>query len=251
MDNIHISLTAEKIFGEGIFTVTNSMFTGWLVTLVVSLILLSIVTTLKTKPGWVQNLYEMIFTFLHKTVSDILGKKLADELFPLLLTIFVFILFGSWFGLLPISGNLGFFEEAHGERLPVPIFRAPTADINMALALSIVAFLVIEFYGFKHHGFSYTKKFFNFSNPINFFVGILELISDIMRIITFSFRLFGNIFAGEVILTVILALTATSFFGFLQLPFLAFEVFVGMIQALVFVMLTTVFISLAVEHIDH
>jgi F-type H+-transporting ATPase subunit a len=246
MGNIHISLTAEKIFSIGPIEVTNAMFTAWLVTILVSLLLLSIVTTFKKRPGMLQNLYEMVYTFLYKTIHDILGKKLTDELFPLLFTIFVFILFGSWFGLLPISGSLGFFEEDHGKQIGVPIFRAPTADINAAIALALVAVIVIEYYGFKHNGVGYLKRFFNFKNPVNFFVGILELVSDIMRIVTFSFRLFGNIFAGEVILTVMLTLA-----GFFVLPFLAFEVFVGLIQALVFVMLTTVFISLAVEHVDH
>lgn len=246
MGPIHISLTAEKIFSIGGITVTNSMFTGWIVTIVVSLLLLTIVTTFKKVPNTLQNLYELIYTFIYKTVHDILGPKITDEIFPLLLTIFVFILFGSWIGLLPGAGTLGFFEEEHGTQVPIPVFRAVTADINTALALAIVVFLVIEFYGFKHNGIGYLKKFFSFKNPINFFVGLLELVSDIMRIITFSFRLFGNIFAGEVILTVIMSLA-----GFFVLPFLAFEVFVGVIQALVFVMLTTVFISLSVESTEH
>ncbi|MDQ3238887.1 MAG: F0F1 ATP synthase subunit A [bacterium] len=246
MADIHVSITAEKIFDLGFMEVTNSMFTAWVVTIIASLVLLSIVTTLKKSPGVLQNIYESVYSFLYKTVDDILGKKLTNEVFPLMLTLFIFILFGSWFGLLPISGTLGFFEEHDGEKVGVPVFRAPTADINMAIALALVVFFVIEYYGFKHHGLGYLKRFFNFSNPVNFFVGILDLVSDLMRILTFSFRLFGNIFAGEVIIAVIVGLA-----GFLVLPFLAFEVFVGVIQALVFVMLTTVFISLAVEHSDH
>lgn len=249
--DLHISLTAEKIFeipvpGLGVIDVTNSMFTGWLVTLLISLLLLSIVSTFRKVPNGVQTLYEGIFNFIYGTIRDILGEPMTSKIFPLLFSMFLFIMIGSWAGLLPWAGSVGFFEEIHGEQVPVPIFRAVTADINTAIALALIAFLLIEFYGFKANGFGYLKKFFTFSSPINFFVGVLEFISEIMRVVTFSFRLFGNIFAGEVILAVMLWLA-----GFLVFPFLAFEVFVGVIQGLVFVMLTTVFISLAVEKVEH
>jgi F-type H+-transporting ATPase subunit a len=253
--DLHISLKPETIFSFpvgtfGDVTVTNSMFTGWLVTLVVSLVLLSIVSSFQKKPNAVQVLYEGVYNFVYGTIRDILGEPMASKIFPLLFTMFLFVMFGSWAGLLPWAGTVGYFEENHGVKEGIPIFRAVTADLNTAIALALVAFFVIEYFGFKAHGFSYLKKFFNFSNPLNFFVGILEFISEIMRIVTFSFRLFGNIFAGEVIIAVMLWLTGW-YFGFAGFPFLAFEVFVGVIQALVFVMLTTVFISLAVEKLDH
>ncbi len=256
MDNLHISLSAEKIFSLGPIDVTNSMFTGWIVTIFLSLVLLSIVSTLKKHPGGLQSLYEMLYNFIYSTVRGVLGEDLTERLFPLFLTLFLFIMFGSWAGLLPGANTLGFYEEAgHGaegltEKIPVPIFRAVTADINTAIALALIVVILIEYLGFKQHGLGYLKKFFNFSSPVNIFVGLLELVSEIMRIVTFSFRLFGNIFAGEVILAVMLALTG-AYLGFLVFPFLAFEVFVGVIQALVFVMLTSVFINLAVEHQDH
>ncbi len=255
MDKLHISLSAEKIFDIGPIAVTNSMFTGWIVTIFISLLLLSIVTTLKKHPSGIQSLYEMIYGFVYSTVNGVLGKELTEKLFPLFLTLFLFIMFGSWAGLLPGANTIGFFEESvHTssvpEKVPVPIFRAVTADINTAIALALIVVILIEYLGFRQHGLSYLKKFFNFSSPVNVFVGILELISEIMRIVTFSFRLFGNIFAGEVILAVMLALTG-AYLGFLVFPFLAFEVFVGVIQALVFVMLTSVFVNLAVEHQDH
>ena len=251
MSGFHISIVAEEITKIelpfiGPTSITNSMFTGWIVTLVVSLILLSIVSTLKKKPDWAQNLYESIYLFIYGMVKDIIGTKLTEKLFPLFLTIFFFILFGSWAGLLPGVGTLGFIQEEHGKEVAVPLFRAVTADINTAIALAIIAFLVIEYYGFKENGAGYLKKFFNFSSPVNFIVGFFELISELMRLITFSFRLFGNIFAGEVILTVMLSLAA-----FFVLPFLAFEVFVGVIQAFVFVMLTAAFINQNVEKVEH
>ncbi len=246
MADLHISLTAEKIFELGPVVVTNSMFTGWIVTLAISLLLLSIVSSFRKVPSGIQTLFEGVFSFIYGTVRDILGEPITSRLFPLLFSFFLFIMFGSWAGLLPGAGTVGFFEENHGEKTAVPVFRAVTADINTAIALALITFFVIEYYGFKQNGLGYLKKFFVFSSPIGFFVGILEFISEIMRIVTFSFRLFGNIFAGEVILAVMLWLA-----GFLVFPFLAFELFVGIIQGLVFVMLTTVFISLAVEKVDH
>ena len=100
------------------------MFTGWLVTLVVSLILLSIVSTLRKRPTGAQNMFESIYLFLYNTVKDIIGVKLADKLIPLFLTIFFFILFGSWAGLLPGVGTIGFIQEDHGKEVSVPLFRA-------------------------------------------------------------------------------------------------------------------------------
>ena len=126
----------------------------------------------------------------------------------------------------------------------MPLFRGPTADLNTTIALALISVFMIQFYGFKHLGLKYLKKFFNFSNPINAFIGILELISEFSRIISFAFRLFGNIFAGEVLLTVISFLI--PFIA--PLPFLGLEIFVGFIQALVFTMLSLVFISMATSH---
>jgi len=129
----------------------------------------------------------------------------------------------------------------------IPLFRAPTADLNMTLALALIAFFIIQYFGFSIVGPAYAKKFINFSNPIFFFVGILEIISDISKIISFAFRLFGNIFAGEVLLAV---------FAFLlpfivPIPFLGMEIFVGFIQALVFSMLVAVFVNIAAAHAEH
>ena len=111
----------------------------------------------------------------------------------------------------------------------------------MTLAMALVSVIITQIVGFKTLGVGYLKKFFNFSNPINFFVGILELISEFAKIISFSFRLFGNVFAGEVLLAVILMLVPY----FVPLPFYGLEMFVAVIQAFVFAMLTLVFIKLA------
>ncbi len=124
-----------------------------------------------------------------------------------------------------------------------PVFRAPTADLSNAITFALISVIITNIVGFRTLGFKYLKKYFDISNPINLFVSILEGVSELSKVISFSFRLFGNIFAGEVLLSVITALT----FGIGTLPFFGLELLVGTIQALVFFMLTAVFISLAVE----
>lgn len=132
-------------------------------------------------------------------------------------------------------------SESHKTEF-VPLFRGPTADLNTTLALAIVAVVFIQVFGLQTLGTAYLGKFFDFSNPIAFFVGILELISDFSKIISYAFRLFGNIFAGEVLLSVMAFLMPVL----LPTPFIALELFVGFIQALVFSMLTAVFLNVAV-----
>lgn len=253
MADIHVSLVAEPIFELFGSEITNSIFTGWIVNIVVLLLLLTLMTNINKIPKVAQGLFEMIYQTLHDLTEDILGNKLTKQIFPLILSLFLYILFGTFIGLLPGVGTLGIVEEVHGKEAEIPLFRAVTADLNATLALTLIVFAVINYYGIKaHHGLGYFKRYFNFSSPVTAFVGILELISEtFVRITSFSFRLFGNVFAGEVILTVMLALTASSVFGFLVLPFLLFETFVSLIQAFVFVMLTIVFIAGAVAHDEH
>jgi len=126
----------------------------------------------------------------------------------------------------------------------IPLLRAATADLNMTLALAIIAVIAMQYFGFTMLGGHYSKRYFNFTNPIMFFIGILEIISDLSKIISFAFRLFGNIFAGEVLLTIIAFLM--PFIA--PTPFLFLELFVGFIQAVVFSTLTSVFINVAVSH---
>lgn len=125
-----------------------------------------------------------------------------------------------------------------------PIFRAPTADLSSTISLALISVVVTNLIGLSALGAGYFKKYFDFRGPIEFFVGILELLSELGKIISFAFRLFGNVFAGEVLLAVITSIS----FGIATLPFLGLELFVGVIQALVFFVLTTVFIGLAQEH---
>ncbi len=127
------------------------------------------------------------------------------------------------------------------------VLRAPTSDLSMGLALALISVVVTNVLGFIYAGRQYLKKYLNFTSGITTFVGILEIVSEFGKLISFSFRLFGNIFAGEILLVVITNLT----FGVATLPFLALEIFVGVIQAFVFFMLTAVFIGLAINHHDH
>lgn len=241
MEGIHISLKAEKIFEIYGWPVTNSILTTWIV--MALLIVISLLATRKMSlvPSKLQLLAELLVGGFYNFFDSITGKY-TKEIFPLVGTIFFFIITLNWFGLIPGVGSIGFFEGEGVHKVFVPIFRAGSADLNTTLAFALIAVAAIQYFGLKHAGFKYVRHFFNFKGPMDFAVGILELISEISRVISFAFRLFGNVFAGEVLLTVIAFLVPII----APAPFLVMELFVGFIQALVFSMLTTVFISVAI-----
>ena len=176
-------------------------------------------------------------------------RQLTQRVFPLAATLFLFILLSNWVGLLPGMGTVGLH---HGEHAIIPFIRSGSADLNTTLALSFVVVFSIQFIGIASIGVvKYGKKFLvsPLKKPyiIGSFVGVLELLSEITRMISFSFRLFGNVFAGEVLLMVMLHLVPYI----LPLPFLIIEVFVGFIQAAVFALLTLVFIKMATLESEH
>ena len=243
MASLNISISAEPIGHFFGLTITNSLLTGWIVTavLVLCAYLFSKQIKVKGAPSRLQSFIEMIIEGLFNMVESIAGSAKAKVFFPMVATLFIFIIFSNWSGLLPGAGSIGFHEELHGAEVFIPYWRAPTADVNTTLALGLITMIMVQFYGVKYLGLKYFKKFFDFSNPINFFVGILELISDLSKIISFTFRLFGNIIAGEILLLVMAMLV--PIFG--PTPFIALELFVGFIQALVFMMLASVFINMA------
>lgn len=240
---MEISLAAEKIAHIGSFPITNSMLTSWIASLLLIVLGFLAVRNLKAIPRGIQNFFEMIIEMLFNMVDSIIdNKEQSRKYFPLLATIFLFIITNNWLGLLPGIGTIGLHENGKF----VPLLRSGNADLNTTLALSIIAVIAIQVFGILAIGIvRYGKKFFNFSSPIMFFVGFLELISEFSRLISFSFRLFGNVFAGEVLLAVIAMLL--PFIG--PLPFYGLELFVGFIQALVFTMLALVFIKAAIT--DH
>lgn len=233
-----ISLKAQEIFNIGGFNITNGLF----LTLVVSLILISFSLYFKTKikmiPGKLQGAVEMgAESLLGLMDSTLGGREAAEKYFPMVATIFIFILCSNLLGIFPGVGSLT-MENGGAE---VPLFRSPAADLNFTLAFAVISVIVTNIIGMASVGvFKHLGKFFNFKGPIEFFIGILELISEIAKIISLSFRLFGNVFAGEVLLTIISFLTPY----FIPLPFLFLEIFVGAIQAFIFATITLVSISL-------
>mgnify|MGYP001558098641 CR=1 FL=1 len=235
-----IFLSAEPLFFIGTFPFTN--------TLLVSLVAVGVIALgghllnrrYAEVPGTAQSIVEVVYEGLADLMDSVLGeRKKSEQYLPFVATIFVFILVSNWLGILPGVGSIG-IEEGHHF---TPLLRSPASDLNFTLALAIISFLTIEITGVLTLGLlKYGGKFVNFRSPVDFAVGLIELVSNLGRLISFSFRLFGNIFAGEVMILV------AAFFlpYFLPVPLMAFEVFVGFIQAVVFAMLTLFFIKLAV-----
>jgi F-type H+-transporting ATPase subunit a len=291
-----VSLAAEPIFNIGSFTVTNALFTSWIVMII--LIILALLATRRIPkdlerasnqdlvPSGFQNLMEMVIEAIYNLSKSIAGAW-TPKFFPIAATIFLFVLLSNWLGLLPGFGSIGFLESPHSESVQgyevvgrrltstpaeaaepagettegasgeqeypgyiiVPLFRSPSTDLNFTLALGFVSIGLVQYFGVKALGPGYFKKFFDvggfkkgaFDGFIGIFVGVLELISELARILSFGFRLFGNIFAGEVLLGVMAFLIPY----FISIPFYGLELFVGFIQAAVFMMLTLVFFAMA------
>lgn len=240
-----ISLKAQELFNIGGFGITNSFF----LTLLVSLILVSGAFIVSRKiniiPGRLQGALEMGTESLLGIMESTLGSSVkAQKYFPLIATIFIFILTSNLFGILPGVGS--FILEKGGKE--ISLFRSPASDLNFTLAFAVVSVLVANILGMMSVGvFHHIGKFLNFTNPINFFIGMLELVSEFVRIISLSFRLFGNIFAGEVLLAIMFFLAPY----FMPLPFLFLELFIGIIQAFIFAIITLVSISLHTTIHEH
>ena len=231
MDSIHISLQAETLgylFG---LPITNSL----VLSLVTALLLVGggflIAKRLKWVPGKAQGTVELIIGGLLDFMTQVVGdRKQAFKFFPLVATIFLFILLNNWIGVLPGIGSIGFTEEEHGREGFVPLFRAANADLNTTLALAVIAVFAIQMYAVQRLVFfAQAGKYINVTHgPIHFF---------------------GNVFAGEVLLVIIMGLLPlTASFG--ALPFFLLEYFVGFIQALVFAMLTLVFLKVATAEVE-
>lgn len=272
----NISLAPEAIAHFGNFPFTNSL----LMTLVVDILLIGLavagVGRMKAVPRGLQNVVELAVELLYR-LGESIDRRMVSRFFTLSATVFFFVFFANIFALFPGVGSIGVCStheaalvnhvpgEVHvadptsnagttcGEgQILVPLLRAPSADLNMTLAFALIVFVATEYFGFRELGFSYLGKFFNFrEGPIGFIVGIVELISEFVRIVSFMFRLFGNIFAGEVVLLVMAFLVP----WLLPSVFYGYEIFVAFIQAFIFSILAMVFISLAVErhggHADH
>jgi len=240
MSGLHITLAAEELFSVWGLPVTNTLLTVWVV---IALLLLAgylVGRRVRLIPGKVQNAFEMLFEFVFNYIEETLGSRaLAERFFPLIVTLFLFIFAANLFEFLPFVESIGI---RHGEEF-IPLLRSANTDLNVTLALALIVFLTIEITGVVVLGFlKYWSKFVNLKGGVlGFLIGLIEFVSNLARLISFSFRLFGNIFAGEVLLIIT---------GFLvpyvvPVPFLMLELFVGFVQALVFAMLTTVFLGIA------
>jgi len=240
---LHIALKSERLFEVFGFPITNTLLTAWVVMAILLVAGYIIGHSLQLTPGKVQAGIEMFFEYLLGMIEQTLGtRKLAERYFPLIMTIFVFIFVSNLFDFLPIFGTFG-WHTSTGEF--VPLFHAVNADLNTTLALAIISFFVIEISGIATLGvLKYGSKFVNVrGGAMGFAVGLLELIGNLARLISFSFRLFGAIFAGEVLLLVI-----AHFLPYIApVPLMAFEAFIGLLQAAVFAILTMAFIKIAID----
>lgn len=233
---IHVVLKAEEIWNVAGFPITNSLIMTWITMAVLLVFAFLLRRKLAMVPGKLQAGVEWLFEGVLNYMSETLeNEKLARRFFPLVMTIFLFVLVANELAFLPGIGSILYHD--------VPFLRPPSADLNMTLALAFISFFTIEITGAAVLGFfKYAGKYVNFRSPVDFIVGLIELISNVGRLISFSFRLFGNVFAGEVMIVVAMFFVAYL----LPLPLIAFEVFVGFIQAVVFAMLTLFFIKLAI-----
>ena len=228
--------------------ITNTLMTVWFSMAVIIILALIIRSRLSLVPGRLQVAFEALIDFSYNYMAEVLeSKSLARKFFPLIMTIFIFILFMNWIGLVPGVDSIGTTKiaEEHGETISkfVPFLHPGATDLNITIAFALIAFFAIELSGILLVGlWKYGGKFFNFSSPLNFAIGIIEFFSELARLVSFSFRLFGNIFAGKTLLLVVMFFVPFV----LPVPLLAFEVFVGFIQAFVFAILTLYFIKLAI-----
>jgi F-type H+-transporting ATPase subunit a len=286
-EDIHISARAEPLaciggerVGEAcspgtILPITNALVTTVLVDLLLLLVIIFGARNMQLVPRGFQNVVETVVEGFYDFALGI-DRRNVSKFFPLPATIFIFFLVANMLGLIPGVGSIGICVPAAHEAeaaapaaasssvlsgLPgycgagnilIPWLRAPAADLNVTFAFALVAVFMIEFFGVQALGWSYFTRFFNLKEgALGFFVSLIELISEISRIISFAFRIFGNIFGGEVILIVMSFLLGYV----LPLPFYGFELFVAFIQAVIFAVLTLVFMSIAVVahggHEDH
>jgi F-type H+-transporting ATPase subunit a len=275
----HVSLASEPLLENGPAWFTNTLLTTFVVDIILLVLVWFATHNMSLIPSGLQNVVEAILEFLYNLAESIAGKA-ASTYFPWSASIFLFLLICNWTDVIPGVGSIGIIHTIHAgetrmlsdqlamaggklmlvksaavqaaaaadEKELVPLFRPPSTDLNLTFALAISTMILVQYYGVKAFGGSYFNKFFpwkakgeGWMKGINGFVIILELISELSRILTFAFRLFGNIFAGEVVLAT-LAFLVTFL---VPIPFYGLEVMVGVIQAFVFTMLSLIFFSMA------
>jgi F-type H+-transporting ATPase subunit a len=259
----HVALPSEVLFEVAGFPITNTLIASWLTVIVLASVFYVCTRKMKLIPGRLQNLAEMAVEALLSFVKSAAGEKHARLLFPAVATIFIYVITNAYLALLPFFGTI--VVTGH-EGTAVPLFRSANTDVNVPLSIAVMSFIFIEFWGIKSLGASrYLGEFFNFGQLgrgvkelfrgkirpaithiafgfINLFVGLLEVFSHLIRIVSFTFRLFGNMTAGEILLLISAFLIPFIF----TIPFYGLELLIGFIQALIFAGLTLVFGIIAV-----
>jgi F-type H+-transporting ATPase subunit a len=268
---MHIPIAAEAIFHIGSFPVTNAYVNSTLATLVFVVFALLFSRLVRRRPGRLQVAVEALLDFLLGYFDQVTGSREKSRKFlPLVGTLFLFILLSNWLGLLPGTGTIGRWLLVHGELELVPVLRSANSDLNLTLAMALTTVIASHLLGMFTLGFfTHWNKFIQLGSLwkaivsgklmtiitaiVEFGVGLLELVSEAAKVLSLSLRLFGNIFAGEVLMTVIASLI--SFI--VPLPFMALELIVGVVQATVFTMLALVYLSTmstaphGSEHAEH
>lgn len=277
----HVEVAAEKLFSIGGFAVTNALLTALVVDVLLVGLAFFATRNMQMVPRGLQNFMEVVLEALYNLFKNI-SPRFINVAWPLVATIFLFVIFSNWLGLVPGASSIGpciVKEEEHSASLAfvregagagsmrvlaegehkdnpydtctngatlIPWLRPPSTDLNFTLALGLLSFVFFQYWGFRTLGIGYLSKFFNLKGIMSF-VGIIEFISEIMKPIALALRLFGNIFAGEVLIAVLIFLVPLV----VPMPIYAFEVFVGFIQALVFSLLTMAFLSIATTSHEH
>lgn len=254
-------LPPEEVFHLFGFPITNTILAAWITMFFLVRFSFGATRRMKLVPGRLQSAFEFLLGWLYDLCRGIAGEVNGRKFFPIVATIFLFVAFNAWLGLLPGFGSITVFTP-EGE---VHLLRSANTDINMPLALALISFVFVEFFGIRTLGRRYVMKFVNtgrffrsagqfmrgkfstglggmFTGVIEIFVGFLELLSEFIRIISLTFRLFGNMTAGEILLLVTVFLVPWVF----AVPFYGLELLIGFIQALIFAGLTLIFLTLAV-----
>jgi len=259
-----VELPAEPVSHVGHFSITNTLLASWFTIIVLAVLFFFLTRKMKLIPAKGQMLAEAIVEGLLNFVESVVGKKHARMLFPGVATIFIYVISNAYLALLPFFGSIGVYE--HGEKF-VPLFRAANTDVNVPLSIAIMSFIFVESWGIRAVGvFHYLSEFINVGQMlqglkaclkgkivqgamdvvfgfINLFVGVLEIFSHLIRMLSFTFRLFGNMTAGEILILVSCFLIPMVF----TIPFYGLELLIGLIQALIFSGLTLVFGTVAVS----
>lgn len=261
------TLYAEPIAHIGSFPITNSLATSFVALLIIITLGVIVSRKIKAVPTGIQNGLEMIIEMFLGLFDSVTGSRKRSLAFaPLVLAFFFFILINNWMGILPGVGSIGQVVMTDGQKFFIPYLRGGTADLNTTLALATIGVVISHIVGVASVGiWHYLNKFINIKaileipkkvrkdptvlivNPIKVFVGFIEIISELAKVASLSFRLFGNVFAGEVLLASMAAILAFA----LPVPFLFLEVLVGLIQALIFAMLIITYLTINTSKEEH